>query len=160
MSDKRILLSAYACEPGLGSEAGIGWNWTRQVSQRYDTWLITREGGDEGRKDLLAEAGVEIFEMPADTEDRPPLPEILALLGEGGVTRLLVEGGSHLAAAIMAEDLVDRIEWFRAPMVMGGDGVPAIQPFGVDRLTDARRYTRTNIRHPGVDLLESLRRGD
>ncbi len=47
MSDKRILLSAYACEPGLGSEAGIGWNWTRQVSQRYDTWLITRENNVE-----------------------------------------------------------------------------------------------------------------
>jgi diaminohydroxyphosphoribosylaminopyrimidine deaminase/5-amino-6-(5-phosphoribosylamino)uracil reductase len=130
------------------------------TARELPVWLITREGGDEGRKDLLAEAGVEIFEMPADTEDRPPLPEILALLGEGGVTRLLVEGGSHLAAAIMAEDLVDRIEWFRAPMVMGGDGVSAIQPFGVDRLADARRYTRTNIRHPGVDLLESLRRGD
>ncbi|MBT5413571.1 MAG: riboflavin biosynthesis protein RibD, partial [Rhodospirillaceae bacterium] len=85
---------------------------------------------------------------------------ILALLAEAGVTRLLVEGGSHLTAAFLAEDLVDRIEWFRAPMLMGGDGVPAVQPFGVDRLSEAPRYTRTNIRFPGPDLLESLRRGD
>jgi glycosyltransferase involved in cell wall biosynthesis len=43
MSVERVLLSAYACEPDLGSEAGIGWNWARQVALRYDTWLITRE---------------------------------------------------------------------------------------------------------------------
>jgi diaminohydroxyphosphoribosylaminopyrimidine deaminase/5-amino-6-(5-phosphoribosylamino)uracil reductase len=130
------------------------------TARELPTWLITREGGDEGRKDLLAEAGVEIFEMPADTEERPPLAGILSLLAESGVTRLLVEGGSHLAAAFMAEDMVDRIEWFRAPLVMGGDGVPAIQPFGIDRLAEAPRFARTNICHPGVDLLESLRRGD
>ena len=59
-----------------------------------------------------------------------------------------------------AEDLVDRVEWFRAPMVMGGDGVPAIQPFGVDRLAGAPRFRRTNMRFPGVDLLESLSRDD
>ncbi|MBT6118020.1 MAG: bifunctional diaminohydroxyphosphoribosylaminopyrimidine deaminase/5-amino-6-(5-phosphoribosylamino)uracil reductase RibD [Rhodospirillaceae bacterium] len=134
----------------------------RMVATAKDqaTWVITREGGDEGRKDLLAEAGVEIVEVPADHEDRPPLSAILALLAEAGVTRLLVEGGSHLTAAFLAEDLVDRIEWFRAPMLMGGDGVPAVQPFGVDRLSEAPRYTRTNIRFPGPDLLESLRRGD
>lgn len=47
MSVERVLLSAYACEPGLGSESGIGWNWTRQVAQRFDTWLITRENNVE-----------------------------------------------------------------------------------------------------------------
>lgn len=38
----RVLASAYACEPGLGSEAGIGWNWVRQIARRHDCWLITR----------------------------------------------------------------------------------------------------------------------
>lgn len=123
-------------------------------------WLITRAGGDAGRKDLLAEAGVEIVEVPADHEDRPPLETILALLAEAGVTRLLVEGGSHLSAAFLSDDLVDRIEWFRAPMLMGGDGVPAVQPFGVDHLAEAPRYVRTNVQFPGPDLLESLRRDD
>jgi len=43
MSDRlRVLASAYACEPDLGSEAGIGWNWARQIARRHDCWLITR----------------------------------------------------------------------------------------------------------------------
>lgn len=43
MSRMRVLATAYACEPGQGSEAGIGWNWARQIAQHHDLWLITRE---------------------------------------------------------------------------------------------------------------------
>lgn len=39
----RILLSAYACEPGKGSEPGVGWNFAQQLAEEYDVWLVTRE---------------------------------------------------------------------------------------------------------------------
>lgn len=39
----RILLSAYACEPGLSSEPGVGWSMMDQVSQLHDVWVITAE---------------------------------------------------------------------------------------------------------------------
>ena len=39
----RILLSAYACEPGKGSEPGLGWMWaTGLAALRHDVWVITR----------------------------------------------------------------------------------------------------------------------
>ena len=38
---KKILVSAYACGPGRGSEPGIGWNATREIARRHDVWLIT-----------------------------------------------------------------------------------------------------------------------
>ncbi len=38
----RILISAYACEPGRGSEPGVGWNWVRQLARRNQVWVITR----------------------------------------------------------------------------------------------------------------------
>lgn len=37
-----ILISAYACEPGKGSEPGVGWNWVRQIARFHDVWVITR----------------------------------------------------------------------------------------------------------------------
>ena len=43
MTAPRILASAYSCEPGLGSEPGIGWNWARQIAQRGPLLLVTRE---------------------------------------------------------------------------------------------------------------------
>lgn len=39
----KILLSAYACEPGRGSEPGVGWNWALGLARRgHDVWVLTR----------------------------------------------------------------------------------------------------------------------
>jgi glycosyltransferase involved in cell wall biosynthesis len=38
----RVLLSAYACEPGKGSEPGVGWNWARQLARWDEIWVLTR----------------------------------------------------------------------------------------------------------------------
>jgi len=43
MSERlRVLLSAYACEPGKGSEPGVGWNWVLQSARFHDVWVLTR----------------------------------------------------------------------------------------------------------------------
>lgn len=38
----KVLISAYACEPDLGSEPGIGWNTVCQIAQKHDVWVVTR----------------------------------------------------------------------------------------------------------------------
>jgi glycosyltransferase involved in cell wall biosynthesis len=38
----RVLLSAYACEPGKGSEPGVGWAWARELSQYVTLSVLTR----------------------------------------------------------------------------------------------------------------------
>lgn len=43
----KLLLSAYACEPGLGSEPGIGWNSVLQAARFHDVWVLTREANRE-----------------------------------------------------------------------------------------------------------------
>ncbi|MBK7643652.1 MAG: glycosyltransferase family 4 protein [Planctomycetes bacterium] len=47
MTRRRILVSAYACEPDQGSEAGIGWHWVREIARRHEVWLVTRENNVE-----------------------------------------------------------------------------------------------------------------
>jgi glycosyltransferase involved in cell wall biosynthesis len=44
----RILMSAYSCEPGRGSEPGVGWNIVREVARHHEVWVLTRpdESGD------------------------------------------------------------------------------------------------------------------
>ena len=38
----RVLVSAYACEPGKGSEPGVGWNVVRELAAFHDVWVLTR----------------------------------------------------------------------------------------------------------------------
>ena len=39
----KIFISAYACEPNLGSEIGVGWNWVLQMSKYFELWVLTRK---------------------------------------------------------------------------------------------------------------------
>jgi glycosyltransferase involved in cell wall biosynthesis len=42
MKRLNILLSAYACEPGKGSEPGVGWNVAVELASFHNVWVITR----------------------------------------------------------------------------------------------------------------------
>ncbi len=37
-----VLVSAYACAPGKGSEPQAGWNWAREISAQHPAWILTR----------------------------------------------------------------------------------------------------------------------
>ena len=44
----KLLVSAYACEPGKGSEPGVGWNWVQALVRRgYDVHVLTRRNNRE-----------------------------------------------------------------------------------------------------------------
>lgn len=43
MSRLKIFVSAYACEPNLGSEIGVGWHWVLEMSKYFELWVLTRE---------------------------------------------------------------------------------------------------------------------
>ena len=82
----------------------------------------------------------------------------LAELGKRGLTRILVEGGARLAGALLEADLVDRVAWFHAPSLLGGDALPAIEAFGVTELKSAPRFKRLSLAELGEDVLEILTR--
>ena len=122
------------------------------------TWLITRDPPDRGRREAYQDAGVEVIALPGDAEDQIPLEAALKALGERGMTRLLAEGGSRVAAGLLRLGLVDRLVWFHAPRVIGGDGVPAVAGFGLERLAGAPGFASEGIERAGDDLVETFRR--
>lgn len=75
-----------------------------------------------------------------------------------GYASVMIEAGSAIAAAALAADLVDRIEWFRAPILLGGDGLAAIAALGLERLELAPTFQRVGLVECGRDLHESYER--
>jgi diaminohydroxyphosphoribosylaminopyrimidine deaminase/5-amino-6-(5-phosphoribosylamino)uracil reductase len=120
-------------------------------------WILHRDGAETERAEALTEAGVRLFEV-SHAEMGVDLAAALQALGDAGLTSVLVEGGAQLAAALLRDGLVDRIAWFHAPAVMGGDGWPAAQAFGISNLTAMPRFARVAERPVGVDMLTELRR--
>ena len=95
-------------------------------ARQTPTWILTLRSADAARRAPLLAAGVTLIDVDPDTESRIDLVAALAVLGERGVTRLLIEGGAQLAAALLRARLVDRLAWFHAPLLIGGDGTPAV----------------------------------
>lgn len=124
----------------------------------HPTWVVTREGADLLRREALRECGVDVLEAPVDDGGELAPAAVLQLLGGRGITRVLVEGGGRLAAALLREGLVDRLAWFRAARIIGGDGVPAAAAFGIDRLEQAPQFVPMSVARVGEDLLEIYRR--
>jgi diaminohydroxyphosphoribosylaminopyrimidine deaminase/5-amino-6-(5-phosphoribosylamino)uracil reductase len=100
-------------------------------------------------------ARIEAVETGLGGIDMSAVLERLAALGIGSV---LVEGGGKIAASLIAANVVDRIEWFRASLVLGGDGRPAIADLTYDTLADAPRFKRVALRELGPDVWESYER--
>ena len=92
-------------------------------------------------------------------KDTSPLA-VLTKLAETGLTRILVEGGAILATTLLKAGLVDRLYWFRAPIVIGGDGLPGIAPMDVDRLGDSVGLRCVGRRALGNNVLELYDRPD
>jgi diaminohydroxyphosphoribosylaminopyrimidine deaminase/5-amino-6-(5-phosphoribosylamino)uracil reductase len=130
------------------------------TASEVPTWFVTRTDAPEERRDLLSQAGVEVIAVEPGEGDRPDLRAGLKELAERGITRLLVEGGSQLAAALMSGDLIDRIAWFRAPRVFGGDGLATAAAFGVARIAEAPRFARLAYVPCGDDAFEWYMRVD
>lgn len=116
------------------------------------TWFLQRDGTNLAREEAFIEAGARLFKIKSSNAGID-LGQALKALAEAGLTRILVEGGGQLAAALLRADLVDRIAWFHAPAVMGGDGWPSVQAFGVETLDQMPRFRRDGQSIVGNDIL-------
>jgi diaminohydroxyphosphoribosylaminopyrimidine deaminase/5-amino-6-(5-phosphoribosylamino)uracil reductase len=101
------------------------------------TWLVTREDAAPRKLAVLRDLGVDVVRVGLDETGRLDLQRVLAALAARGITRILVEGGAELAGALLRARLIDRLAWFQAPMVIGGDGRAAIAALGVETLAEA-----------------------
>lgn len=96
--------------------------------------------------------------LPEDADHGPlwvlpgPPAEALAELGRRGITRVFCEGGGQLAAALLAEGLVDELVGHTAGVVLGGDGRAAVAPMELAALADAPRFQLAEARALGGDV--------
>ncbi|MCH8322933.1 MAG: bifunctional diaminohydroxyphosphoribosylaminopyrimidine deaminase/5-amino-6-(5-phosphoribosylamino)uracil reductase RibD, partial [Proteobacteria bacterium] len=92
-----------------------------QSANKVPVWVVTEETEIPPE---LAGKGVEIVSLG----NIKNIKQVLELIAQKGITRLLVEGGSGVNASFLKSGLVDDIYWFTAPhLTIGAGGVPAFR---------------------------------
>ncbi len=83
---------------------------------------------------------------------RLDLNDFINMIGESGVTSLMIEGGSQLATSLLKQRLVDKIYLITAPIIIG-DGIDSVGDLGVKQITKAIRFSDSGLEKIGTDTL-------
>lgn len=123
----------------------------------HPSCLLTGADLSQSRLDPYREVGMKVLTVARAENGHLDLVETLKALARAGVTRLLVEGGGGLAAALARHGLIDRLMWYCAPKLVGAEGLPAVGPLGLERMVDAEAFEREeDARFFDGDLLSIL----
>lgn len=137
-----------------------------QTAERLETVVLTASNPNN----RLTDAGVTVLKVSSN-DGRPEPKAALTALKEYLLTRfhrivpatagqavyepsVMIEGGGQVAASFLAAGLVDAVEWFRAPIVLGDEGRPGVGAFVLKDLAAAPRFRRVSVETVGDDLWE------
>jgi diaminohydroxyphosphoribosylaminopyrimidine deaminase/5-amino-6-(5-phosphoribosylamino)uracil reductase len=129
-----------------------------ETANQTPTIILTATGSDKRKIKDFKKQGVRVIELTPSLSDQPAPEAVAEALGIEGLNSVLIEGGSKLAGSFMSAGLIDRLAWFHAPKLIGGDGVPSIAAYGVESLSDAQSFYRTAQYQCGKDIYETYER--
>ena len=82
------------------------------------------------------------------------MPDLVKRLGEMNITSLLIEGGGRVGGSALKAGIVDKICFFYAPKILGGDdGVPVCAGTGPELMKDVLRVKDVSVRRFDEDIL-------
>lgn len=111
-----------------------------RTARETPVWVVGSELAEAAAATRLGAAGVQIMRMPPGSASGLDLQTVLQTLAGKGITRLMVEGGSRVAASFVSADLVDEIWLFRGAEEVGADGVDALDALPLSKITQSQAY--------------------
>ncbi|MFB0525840.1 MAG: bifunctional diaminohydroxyphosphoribosylaminopyrimidine deaminase/5-amino-6-(5-phosphoribosylamino)uracil reductase RibD, partial [bacterium] len=129
----------------------------RVLNSRAPTIVVTGKGVDRKRIESLQARGIEVLQIPK-WKKHPrrglDLKFLMRELAKRGVTSILIEGGGKVNASALEMGLVDKVLFFIAAKIVGGEGaITPVEGEGIDRMGEAIRLKDTKIRRFGEDIL-------
>jgi diaminohydroxyphosphoribosylaminopyrimidine deaminase/5-amino-6-(5-phosphoribosylamino)uracil reductase len=103
-------------------------------------WVMTSQLAEAPAAARLGAAGAQVIRMPTRTPYGLDLTAVLRALAEKGITRLMVEGGSQVAASFVAAGLVDEAWLLRGPDAIGAGGVNALDALPLAAITQSPAF--------------------
>lgn len=116
------------------------------------TCVVTTPNSSVKAEEALAERGVNVVRVAANTQGRCDMKAALRALAQREVVSVLCEGGAELAGSLLADQLAEELHFFIAPVLLGPRGRPcAVDWAGPDDVSAAPRLHRPRWDVSGTD---------
>jgi len=113
--------------------------------------IFTSAKTSEVRLAAWQERGAEVIVLPSQSGNVAG-SDVLAELGERSVVEVICEGGGDIASGFLRDDLVERLELYYGPVLLGNGGT-ALGDLGVRSIEEAKRFRTTKVQRLGDDVL-------
>jgi diaminohydroxyphosphoribosylaminopyrimidine deaminase / 5-amino-6-(5-phosphoribosylamino)uracil reductase len=120
-----------------------------------DKTIVATTGRAAAAKRRAVEShGAQVWPLPAQKNQVAWRP-LLKKLAAQGIVSVLIEGGAAVAASALKHRVVDKVEFFFAPKIIGGDGRVMIDSLAIGKMAHAIALKNTSVQRVGEDLLVS-----
>ena len=117
------------------------------------TIVATTISSDEEKKQTLRDLGVKVIEV-SEKNNKVNLKEFVKKLGKEGIDSILIEGGGTLNFSALEEKIVDKVIFYIAPKILGGENSKScIAGLGFSELNDAVNLKDISYRKISEDLV-------
>ena len=123
-------------------------------------WIYTNHKAPRHRQLKLKESGAKIFKLKSKMPKELCLSEMILHLSQVGITRILLECGGTLAKSFLQEGLIDQIYWFRSPIIVGKDGLAAVETLNILNIKNSLQFTHRNTYNFDSDTLSIYEKKD
>ena len=100
--------------------------------------------------------GIEVLVIKEDEAGEVDLRHLLSMLGERGISSVLVEGGAGVITSLLRQNLADKIVIAIAPKIMG-KGIEAVGELNIREVSQALQLSFNKIYRVGEDLIIEAR---
>jgi glycosyltransferase involved in cell wall biosynthesis len=157
----RVLLSAFACHPGRGSEPGVGWELARQVAARHQVCVMTDSRNRDGIEAILREEPepnieFEYVQVPRAVAEAPGLRRLHYIYYLAWQIRALAV--ARRRHRVDPFDLVHHVTYVNSwtPSFMGSLGIPFVWNAGPRDKTPPQLLGAMSLRSASSEVVRNV----
>ncbi|MCB2166108.1 MAG: bifunctional diaminohydroxyphosphoribosylaminopyrimidine deaminase/5-amino-6-(5-phosphoribosylamino)uracil reductase RibD [Deltaproteobacteria bacterium] len=118
-----------------------------------ETIVVTSPDVSAAKRQPFIDNGVRVMDCRC-REGRIDLTALMKQLGAEGIASVLIEGGSRVSGSALRSGIVDKLYFFYAPKLLGGDdGVPICRGPGPERMQDCLNIADMIVHRFGRDVM-------
>jgi len=116
------------------------------------TMVVTGAAAPANKIKEIQRTGAQVLRLPGRGR-WIPFTSLLKRLGRMGMLSVMIEGGATTAARALTEGVVDKIVFFYAPKVIGGEGRSMVDVLGIKRMNRCKTISDMDVKRFGEDLM-------